>query len=275
MKHSSAVTNQDDLLTLSCLGALAYIVADVLHEALGHGTVALLMHAHTLTLSTVALSSDVAGRWLAAAGMLVNLAAGILLWLLLRRPRFSPATRFFLWALMAQNLLDTGYLMYSGFSNYGDWAQVIAGMQPGWAWRSALVLGGLAIYLFVAYAMVAPTALRCFFGNAPADSARLHRLFWTPYFAAGAISVIAGAFNPIGAQLIALSAAASSFGGASALLWLPGVLHNRTAKSPEDAANIGWTGPVIRRSWPWIAVSAIASLVFVFVLGRGITWHPF
>jgi hypothetical protein len=267
MKSSSAVTNKDDLLTLACLGALAYIVADVLHEALGHGTVAWLMHAHTITLSTVALSTEVQGRWLAAAGMLVNAAVGALLWLLLRRPRFSPATRFFLWAAMAQNLLDTGYLMYSGIANYGDWAQVIAGLQPGWAWRVLLVLGGAAVYMFVSIAMVGPAALRCFFPNAPADHTRLRRLFWTPYFAAGAISIAAGVLNPVDAKLIALSAAASSLGGASALVWLPAMLRGKRGGEDREI--------FVGRSWGWIAVSILAALVFVIVLGPGITWHPF
>jgi hypothetical protein len=261
----NATENQDDLLTLAMLGALGYMVADVLHEALGHGTVALLMHAHNLTLSTVALSSDVSGRWLAAAGMLVNVVAGVLLWLLLRRPRFSPALRFFLWATMANNLLDTGYLMYSGFSNFGDWAEVIAGMQPPWLWRVLLVVGGALVYMLVAYAMVGPTALRNFSGRNGAAYARLQRLFWTPYFAAGTIAVLAGAFNPEGAKLIALSAAASSFGGASALLWLPSTITNKSDGSEEV---------VVRRSWPWIVFSLVICLLFVFVLGRGITFHP-
>jgi hypothetical protein len=30
-------------------------------------------------------------------------------------------------------------------------------------------------------------------------------------------------------------------------------------------------GPV-ERSMPWIATAAVASLLFVFVLGRGLTW---
>ena len=48
------------------LSVLAYAVQDVLQDGLGHGVTAWLSGAHHLTLSTVALSSDVETRWIAA-----------------------------------------------------------------------------------------------------------------------------------------------------------------------------------------------------------------
>jgi hypothetical protein len=51
-----AETAQDDRLTLISVSALAYILSDVLHEGLGHGVVAWLSGAQTM--STVALQSD-------------------------------------------------------------------------------------------------------------------------------------------------------------------------------------------------------------------------
>jgi len=52
--------------------------------------------------------------------------AGIF-WLLLLKPqRYKPATRHFLILLIAGNLFSgTGYFLFSGIINFGDWAEVI------------------------------------------------------------------------------------------------------------------------------------------------------
>jgi len=71
----------DDRLTIISLSVLAYAVRDVLQEGLGHGVTAWLSGARYLTLSTVALSSDVETRWIAANGTLVNLLFSALFWL--------------------------------------------------------------------------------------------------------------------------------------------------------------------------------------------------
>jgi hypothetical protein len=84
----------DDRLTMVFIPALAYVLQDVLHEGLGHGVTAWLSGAHRLTLSTVALSSDIDTRWIAANGPLANLLFGAIFWLLLRKPQhYRPATR--------------------------------------------------------------------------------------------------------------------------------------------------------------------------------------
>ncbi len=69
----SAVSMKDDRLTIIAIAALACILGDVLHEGLGHGVTAWLSGAHRITMSTVALQSDIETRWIAANGTLVNL----------------------------------------------------------------------------------------------------------------------------------------------------------------------------------------------------------
>src|ERR1700687_2858528 len=54
------------------------------------------------------------------------------------------------------------------------------------------------------------------------------RLASIPYFAGGILMCIAGAFNPQGMILILISAAASTFGGTSALMWTPNLLNHGT-----------------------------------------------
>ena len=71
-----AVPAKDDRLTLIAISALACILQDILHEGLGHGVTAWLSGARSVTMSTVALQSDLDTRWLAANGTLVNLLFG-------------------------------------------------------------------------------------------------------------------------------------------------------------------------------------------------------
>src|SRR5580704_13300771 len=84
---------RDDRPTVIAISALACILQDVLHEGLGHGVTALLSGAHTLTISTVALQSEIDTRWIAANGTLVNLVFAAIFWLLLRKPQgYRPNT---------------------------------------------------------------------------------------------------------------------------------------------------------------------------------------
>jgi hypothetical protein len=96
---------KDDKLTVIAISALACMLQDILHEGLGHGVTAWLSGAHRVTMSTVALQSDIETRWISANGTLVNLVCAVILWLLLRTgPRYRPATRYSLVLAMAGNL---------------------------------------------------------------------------------------------------------------------------------------------------------------------------
>ena len=93
---ASAVSTKDDLPTVIALSALACILQDVLHEGLGHGVTAWLSGARQLTMSTVALQSDIDSRWISANGTLVNLLFAGIFWLLLLKPqRYKPVTFYF------------------------------------------------------------------------------------------------------------------------------------------------------------------------------------
>src|ERR1035437_3514253 len=145
---ASEVTAKDDRLTLIAISALACILGDGLHEGLGHGVTAWLSGAHRVTMSTVALQSDIETRWISANGTLVNLLFAAIFWLLLLQPqRYRPSTRYFLVLAMAGNLFTgTGYFFFSGVTNFGDWAAVIRGLQPHWLWQLGLVILGVSSY---------------------------------------------------------------------------------------------------------------------------------
>jgi len=60
------------------------------------------------------------------------------------------------------------------------------------------------------------------------------------------------------------SALPSSLGANAGLLSLPSMMRKGAGSDTQ-------VGPV-ERSIPWIAAAAVASLLFIFVLGRGLTW---
>jgi hypothetical protein len=252
-------TVSDDRLTLIAISTLAYIVPDILHEGLGHGVTAWLSGAHRLTMSTVALQSDIGTRWISANGTLVNLLFGGIFWLLLRRPRiYSPAMRYFLALTMAVNLFTgTGYFFFSGVTNFGDWAAVIRGLEPHWMWRAGLVIVGVATYY--ASMLVVAGELRPFVGRLPA-------LVWTPYITEGILAGLGGLLNPAGLFYVIASALPSTLGANAGLPALLGVMHGWKCPDAEKVSPIG-------RGAAWIVIGSLASVFFVLVLGRGLTFQ--
>jgi hypothetical protein len=111
------IQSSDDALTLSALGVLAFLVADVSHEALGHGLAILATGAKPVILTTSYFgSSGSTSHWIPAGGGIANILVGLISFLLLRmlRPR-SPHGRYFLVLAIAFNLLfASSYLAIRG-----------------------------------------------------------------------------------------------------------------------------------------------------------------
>jgi hypothetical protein len=111
--------------------------------------------------------------------------------------------------------------------------------------------------------------LRPLIGSDPATrQARAKGLSKLPYFAGGTLACIAGSLNPAGWILVALSAAASTFGGTSGLIWMMEWLRG-------DRIPLGsYAEPMpIRRSWAWIVSAAALALAFIALLGPGLRFH--
>jgi hypothetical protein len=259
----TAVSPADDRPTLIAVAALACILQDVLHEGLGHGVIAWLSGAHHLTISTVALQSDISTRWISAGGTLVNLIFAASFWVLLRRPQNrKPVTFYFLTMAMAGNLFTgTGYFLFSGVANFGDWAEVIKGLQPHWLWRLGLIALGASSY-FLSMLVVAGSLKE--FHDRHDNLRRLRSLCWTPYVTDGVLAGLAGLFNPAGLFYVIASALPSTLGANAGLFSLPDLIRWRGERDGKLAP--------IRRSAGWVAAGAVLSALFIFGLGRGITW---
>ncbi len=260
-----------DNLTLIAMTAVAYILANGVHEGMGHGGACLVNGGRCVALSAVffecdqsALSAS-AHRWIAAAGTLGNLAlGGLALLLSARSARRATPARYFLWLLMTVNLLQgAGYFLFSGVANIGDWAEVVQGAEPSWIWRALLTVTGGAAYWGVI--QLSLRQLVPFLGEGRGRLRRARQLSLVPYLTGGFLYVLAGLPNPGGLWLVLISAAAAAFGGASALAWMAQLLRNerRFPPSPEAALSIP-------RSRAWVMAGALLTLLFVGLLGPSI-----
>lgn len=255
----------DDVLTICALSIVAGILTNVLHEGVGHGLTALLTGAKSGVLTTVAWSSTFDSPLVEAGGTLVNLAAGLGFWVVLRSAQHaSMSTRYFLLVSCAFNLFTgTGYFFFSGITNFGDWAAVISGLRLHWLWRALLVVVGACSY-FAAVLVVGIGFVR--YVEIPREQqGRLRKFTIVPYLSAILLASVAGLLNPLGLELLWESALPATAGGQSGLLWLQYCIPSQTEpkRSPEQ----------LSRSYVWIGVAVVLAIVYVVVLGRGITLH--
>ena len=250
-------------MSICAISIVAGILTNVVHEGVGHGLVALLTGAQSGVLTTVAWSSAFDSCLVEAGGTLANLAAALVFWLALRSVKLAPMrVRYFLLIACAYNLFTgTGYFFFSGVTDFGDWAAVVSGLHPHWLWRALLVVGGASSYF--AAALVVGVGLVRHVGVLRSQQRRLLKLTIVPYFSAVVLASVAGLLNPLGLRLLWQSALPATAGGQSGLLWLRYYIPKGTEpeRAPERLA----------RSYAWIAVAAALAVVYVAVLGRGIT----
>ena len=270
MRENSSSVTPCDPLTIAAIGLLVGVLADFIHEGLGHGGACLLVGGKPTLLTSMNFEWDDRGlgrsahRVVAAGGTIANLLASGVALALLRRPPSSAHVQYFLWLFAAINLyVGTGYFLFSGVSNIGDWANFIAGLSHIWVWRVLLILIGGASYFLCVRLMLAKAAPLT--GGVPAVRyPRANLLMLIPYVAGAALSLIAGAFNPQAKALILISGVAASLGGASGLAWGPQLLRDPhwLASSTAPAA--------IPRHWGWIVVGLLFAVAFVVVIGPGL-----
>ena len=259
-----------DVPTVLAISALAYTLANFVHEGLGHGGACLLVGARPTVLNAIFFEYDerastlLQQRWISAGGSIANLLVGLPIVWALRRARGSAASRYFLWLFAAVNLLTAfGYLLYSGIGGIGDWSRVVEGWGAPWAWRGGMAVLGAILYFIVAPRLLMPP-LDPFLGTDAAvrvERARLLGLL--PYVAGSVALAIAGLLNPYGMRVVLISAIAAGFGGTSLLAWYPRLPRAPVAGTPA-------TPLAIERRWAWIATGVIVLVFFVVVLGPGI-----
>jgi hypothetical protein len=258
-----------DRLTIVSIALIAYMVGSVVHEAAGHGGACIASGGTPLLVSTVAMDCSIDNRLIDAGGTIANVVAAITFFLIGRLRRFSPTWRYLLWISMTINILSAaGYFLFSGIGGFGDWADFIRGLPRVWAWRTGMSIFGLFAYAVAVWASL--LALRPLIGSDPHERyLRAKELTARSYLAGGILACIAGALNPSGWILVALSAAAASFGGTSGLVWGPQWLRGRLVSLGSEPAP-----PPIERNWKWVAAASVCACLFIAVDGPGIRFAP-
>ncbi len=247
--------------TAAAVGTVAMVCADMVHEALGHGTACWLTGNRIVSLSTVAIQTAAPSHFVSAAGTTTNCIAGALSLLLFGRLKRLTASTWFWWLFGVFNLMNSGYLVASAVMNTADWARVIEGLEPNWMWRCILALGGLAVYV-LSVKWSAGLLIRRFEAG-ELGLPDLQRLTLPAYLAAGVVMSVAAIFNPIGPALIIPSGVAPSFGLNAGLLFIPRIVEARVGAERPAPNPMGL-------SFAWIALAVLSAAVFVAVLGPGI-----
>jgi hypothetical protein len=268
----SLSTDALDRPTVAAIAVVAYALANLIHEGLGHGGACVLVGGRPAMLNAVFFRCDVSGlsgsalRLVAAGGSVTNLIAAGAIWTLGRYMRPSAAVNYFLWLLFAVNVLTAfGYLLFSGIGGFGDWAAVIDGLPGTVALRIAETALGAWLYFVVAPRMLWP-GLVPFLGSDPtARERRARTLTLLPYIVGGTTYIAAGILNPVGFRLVLVSAAAASFGGTSLLAWYFALRAQRPGPSAASQLALG-----IPRSAAWLTLAGVTLAAFVGVLGRGV-----
>jgi hypothetical protein len=93
-----------NLLAIAAIAIVATVIADFIHEGLGHGGMCVATGGRPLMLSTVHFECRPDTRLVAAAGTLGNLIFGMLSWRAVGAVKQSAPWRYFFWLLMTFHL---------------------------------------------------------------------------------------------------------------------------------------------------------------------------
>ncbi len=267
--NSQPLATHDDTLTVISIAALAFVVADLAHEGVGHGFGFYFAGGHSCMLTTTRLVEwvtlpDPQWRIFDLGGPFGNLLFALLAWTALRFLRKRPVQlRFFLWLVMAFSLFWAfGYLIYCGATGRGDWMALLTGTKFVTFGRILFVIFGIVLY---------PLSIRLLAKELPSivathTRARVSRLIWLSYISGGVIACAGAALDPRGAMEILRSGALSSFGAAVGLL-----LVARTFSSSPGTQPL--TDQPVSRHLAWILFASAACLYYVAILGPGILMY--
>jgi hypothetical protein len=234
------------------------MAADLSHEVLGHGSIALLAHAKFIALSYTALSTDISSRMLLLAGPVVNLILGIAGLVIFRTRRTKPRMAWFLFLFAFMSLLNlSAYLILSGATATGDLAGAFAGLPNPVIVRSCMGITGL-----ISYFLLVRVSARSFRHFAEPNTA----LCVSAYLAPMILNTASASLSPLGLHYYLFSALPATAGVNIFLLILP-----RVAESVQRDTEAEAPRAVVARSILWILAACVLAIAYIFLLGPGVT----
>lgn len=255
-----------DRLTIAAIAILVYLIANVMHEGVGHGLTCAAVGGRVASVTSVYCACDYRDlprdrrRIVQAGGTAANLLLGaVLVAVLIFFSPVSPTWRYFLLLAALVNLFQAGgYLMIAPFGGFGDWMAFLDGMPARLAWQIGLTAAGTLISfaaLYVGRAELAPFS----------QGQQAWLLTVLPYVVGGLVSCAIAWLNPLDRMLVVTSAGASTFGGTCWLLWVGYLATAHPARTDLPPAVVP-SSPVL------IALALAALAAWTFLLGPGISF---
>ncbi len=260
-----------DWVTLFALAALAAALNVGLHEG-AHAVTCLLTGGTMVEFSALHVSCDsttvLNSKIVSGTAAIYNIVLATCLFAVLRLRLQMPNNRWlFLWIFMLMNFLaGTGYFIFSGVANIGDWASVINGWEPAWVWRIVMTVIGLVLYMLAIWFSLKLMGQRIG-GDRNEQIQRFIIMGIVIYVASAIVIGFAGFFHPEGVgSLPVVAGLMAALGGNAPFLWGPQWFRAKGFSKSTGAALVATT------SWGWIITALAAVLVYGIVLGRGLTF---
>lgn len=257
-----------DTPTLIVVSALAWAVANVFHEIVGHAGAAVALGVPVRAVSTTTfyvegIESAAQNQIINAAATPVNLVTGALALMVLRWLHTDSAPwRYFLWLFAVISFtMATWNMVTVPLLGAGDWGEVTEGLSHPGLWTAGVVAVGLVIAI-VGYCL----PLRLFLPELGDRPGLRHKIIFVPVatmIAVQTLSLLASPFATAPAEANHLLA--SLFAYAHLVVWA--VLVNRGVgpRAPHPVGDL-----TLRRSPAWLVTGAVAVIVFIAVLGPGL-----
>ena len=257
----SRATSRHDRTTVLAIAMVAYLLAKIVHEGLGHGSLCLLTGGELVAVASAWCDCERAPdtsawalRAIKAAGPLANLALGGGALLALRWVHGRAAGAYALWLIAAVNLfMGAGYMLTDPWFGFGDWTAFIEGLERPLLWKIGISSLGLLIVCGAIRALVPWLGA----GEQRVRNGRVLALL--PWGVVGGAVMTAVAMTNTYGPKYAFTSALATVWGTSFLAWM---FH---VKRPPARAE-----PLLVTPSPaWRAVGLVA-LLLAIVLGHSV-----
>ncbi len=260
---------QIDVFTVIAISIVAWALAIIMHEVVGHAGVAALLGIPVRAVSST--NVDIASyqvktigesRLIHIGGTFINLLSGSISLLLLRfRKKFANSVRFFLWLFTTMSFIIVLMNLISATAfGVGDWMEVIKDLNPRNVYKALIV--GMGILLALPGYWL---PLRVWLPDLKGNRLTLLKVTAIPVLTVIIIQMFSALQNPSAHSSNSPVIFASLFLSIHLILWAVLVNVIPVPRSKENIESIR-----INRSLVWLVTGIIVLLFFVFILGPGL-----